>query len=388
VQHSRSISRNLALVGGVAAALFAASPALAVGGLPNATPVADRVDGLYNLIFWITFIIFLGVWCAMAYILVKYRHRPGRQAIQTHGNTALEIVWTVIPALILIAIAIPTYQVLNYEDKAPNPDMTVQAIGHQWFWEYKYPDQKLDFSNQDLVIPANKVVKVLVSSVDVIHDWAVPEFGFKLDAIPGHVNEGWVYAKKPGDYDGYCMQLCGALHAKMLTHVKALPEAEYVTWLHDQQKAAGVPETPAFGVVAQPPSTTGVSAETTPSKVAAAPAKPALTSPAALKAQGEKVYGANCASCHQANGQGLPGTFPPLAGSEYTNGAADKHIQTVLKGLNGSITVLGKPYNGAMPPWAQLTDDDLAAVITYERTSWGNHGSVVTSDQVKAQRGK
>lgn len=232
------------LLGLLAGVVLPAAPALAVAGVANVTPIAERVSSLYDLIFWITFTIFVGVWLALAYVLIRFRHKPGREVKQIHGNTAIEIVWTVLPVVALIVIAIPTYQTLRYMQNTPPSDLTVQVIGHQWFWEYQYPDEHLTLNNADLVIPANRIVKVLVQSVDVVHSWAVPEFGFKLDAIPGHINEGWVYAKHPGVFDGYCMQLCGTLHARMLTRVRVLEPAAFEQWLRAQRAGKQANATP------------------------------------------------------------------------------------------------------------------------------------------------
>lgn len=233
------------------ASVLPALPAFAVGGIPNATPIADRVDSLYNLIFWITFVIFVGVWGAMAYVLVRYRFRPGREARQFHGHTGLEIIWTVLPTLALIAISIPTYKTIRYVENAPKPDLTVQIIGHQWYWEFKYPDNNLTVSNADLVLPANRVVKILVSSADVVHNWGVADFGYSLDAIPGHINEGWIYVKGPGEHQAFCRQLCGTLHAKMISTVKVVPDAEFASWVQSKggtytpgQKSAGLAPRP------------------------------------------------------------------------------------------------------------------------------------------------
>lgn len=366
------LPRNLVAGVSALAAMLAALPAHAVGGVVNATPIADRVDGVYNLIFWITTVIFIGVWAAMAFVLVKFRAREGGKAQQIHGNTALEIVWTVIPAIILIAIAIPTYKTMKYVENAPKPDLTIQVVGHQWFWEYKYPDNKVVVSNADLVLPANKVVKVLVSSADVVHNWGVSPLGFSMDAIPGHINEGWFYVKAPGEYEGFCRQLCGTLHAKMTTKVVALPDAEWQAWV--KEKGGVIPATYdlAEGEAAAAPAAAAPAEE----KVAAAP----------KAVDGAAVYQANCASCHQATGEGMPGVFPPLAGAEIPNGDATEHINTVLKGKSGPITVKGQQYNGAMPPFSQLSDDEIAAVVSYERTTWGNKGGAVTPAQVKALR--
>ncbi|HEY9856485.1 MAG TPA: cytochrome c oxidase subunit II [Stenomitos sp.] len=363
--------RNLFAAALALAGALTATPAFAVAGMPNATPIADRVDGLYNLIFWITFVIFVGVWAAMAYVLIRYRYRPGREAKQFHGHTGLEIIWTVLPTLALIAISIPTYKTIRYVDNAPKPDLTVQVVGHQWFWEFKYPDNHVDVSNADLVLPANRVVKLLVSSADVVHNFGVTDFGFSMDAIPGHINEGWVYLKAPGEHQLFCRQLCGTLHAKMMAKVKVVPDAEFASWVQSK----GGTYTPGEK-----------SAQAAPQANAAEQAAPKQVAAAPKKADGAALYSANCASCHQATGEGMAGTFPPLAGSEIPNGPAAEHIKIVLHGKSGPLTVKGQQYNGAMPPFPQLSDEEIAAILTYERTSWGNKGGAVTPEQVKALR--
>ena len=373
--------------------LAMAHPAWAVGGLNNATPIADNVDGIYNLIFWITLVIFVGVWAAMAYVLIRYRYRPGREAAQFHGSTSLEIIWTVLPTIALIVVAIPTYKSIRYLENVPNPDLTVEVIGHQFAWDYKYSDLGVSLYGSPwmetegkvnkgdvLIVPARKVVKVLISSKDVVHDWAVPEFGFKLDAIPGHVNQGWFFAKDVGSYQGYCMQLCGMSHAKMLTEVKAVTDAEFEQFI--VSKGGKLAPAGSGAAVAK-----ASSAEVQVSEAPAPVAEPVLATEADLVKRGADVYQANCASCHQATGEGIPGAFPPLKGSEYTTqGDGSEHVKIVIKGLQGPIKVAGKDYNGVMPAFPQLSDNDLAAVVTYERRSWGNQGAVVSPDMVKKLR--
>jgi len=376
--------------------LALAHPAWAVGGLNNATPIADNVDGIYNIIYWITLVIFVGVWGAMAYVLIRYRYRPDRQAAQFHGSTALEVVWTIIPTIALIVVAIPTYKSIRYLENVPKPDLTVEVVGHQFAWDYKYSDLGVSLygapwieaggqvnKGDVLVVPARKVVKVLISSKDVVHDWAVPEFGFKLDAIPGHVNQGWFFAKEEGSYQGYCMQLCGMSHAKMLTEVRAVSDAEFEEFIKSKGGKLAPEGSAARAEEAAPAAAVEAAAEV-PNQVAA---KPSLTSEADLVKHGAEVYQANCASCHQATGEGIAGAFPPLKGSEYTTqGDGSEHVKIVLKGLQGPIKVAGKDYNGVMPAFPQLSDEDIASVVTYERRSWGNQGSVVKPDMVKKLR--
>lgn len=341
---------------GLLGLLIAAAPAWAVGPLPNATPIAERVHDLYQLIFWITLAIFLGVWGVLAIALWRFRHRPDRVPEQVHGNLWLEVVWTVLPAIALIVIAVPTYQTMRFVEEPPTPDLRLEVIGHQWYWEYRFPDLGLTFMNAPLVLPARKAVHVVASSADVVHSWSVPDFGFKLDTIPGHVNSAWIFAKAPGVHQGYCAQLCGTLHAQMLTQVHVVEPADFDAWVVRARSGQLAP--------------------------------PGAAAAAAPVPRGQAAYLARCAACHQANGQGVPGAFPPIAGAELPNGPAAEHIRMVLEGRTGPLTVKGQLYNGVMPPFASLSDAELADLISYERTAWGNRGTPVTPADVRAQRGK
>lgn len=319
------------------------------------TPIASEVNGVYNLILWITGGLFVGVWAALGYALWKFRYRKDRQVNDFHSNLTLEVVWTVIPVILLIIISVPAFRVLQFTEYAPKDiSETVEVIGHQFFWEFRYPDSGVKIANQPMRLPVGQNIRLLVTSDDVIHNFSVPDFGFKQDAIPGRVNERWVRVDKPGTYDGYCAQLCGALHANMLFKVEALEPEAYAAWKAENVKAA------------------------------AAPAK--ALSMEDLMAAGEKLYGSNCASCHQANGQGLPGVFPPIAGSDWIKGDKNEHIDVMLNGLRGEITVNGQKYNGVMPGFAHLSDQDLAAIATYERNAWGNSAGMITPDEIKARR--
>jgi cytochrome c oxidase subunit 2 len=319
------------------------------------TPIATEVNGVYNLILWITGILFVGIWTALGIALWKFRYRKDRAVNDFHGNLAIEVIWTVIPVILLIIISVPAFRVLQFTEYAPQDvSETVEVIGHQFFWEYRYPDAGITIANQPMRLPVGQNVRLLVTSDDVIHSFSVPAFGFKQDAIPGRVNERWVRVDKAGTYEGYCAQLCGALHAKMLLTVEALEPAAYAAWKAQNTQAAAV-------------STAPVTKES-------------------LTADGEKLYASNCASCHQPNGQGLSGVFPPLVGSERVTGDKNAHIDLMLNGLRGPIIVDGKTYNGVMPGFGHLKDHDLAAIATYERNAWGNDAGMVSPDEVKARR--
>lgn len=340
-----------ALVWGLMASTAMANPMDAA-----VTPIATEVNGVYNLILWITGGLFVGVWAALGYTLWKFRYRKDRVVNDFHGNLTLEVVWTIIPVILLIIISVPAFRVLQFTEYAPKDiDETIEVIGHQFFWEFRYPESGITIANQPLRVPVGKNIRLLVTSDDVIHNFSVPAFGFKQDAIPGRVNDRWVRVDKPGTYDGYCAQLCGALHANMLFKVEALEPEAYAAWKEENAKAAAAPTGP-------------VTKEQ-------------------LMAAGEKLYASNCASCHQANGQGLPGVFPPIAGSDWFN-VNDKnaHIDVMLNGLRGEITVNGQKYNGVMPGFGHLSDLDLAAIATYERNAWGNDHGIITPEEVKALR--
>jgi cytochrome c oxidase subunit 2 len=307
----------------------------------------------------------------MIYTMVKFRKRPGenRQPTNFNHHTGLEIIWTIVPAAILIGIAVPTYKVIAFHESIPqDPDgLNVDVIGHQWYWEYRLPDHKVQIMANDglktpLVVPVNKVIRLNLTAEDVIHSWFVPSFGFKIDTVPGRINQAWFKVEKPGTYYGQCAELCGTMHAKMFITVKAVSDAEWETWRKEQPEAD----------------------LTQGDKQAAADAPVDMDT---LMAEGKKVYDTRCASCHQPNGEGIPGAFPPIAGAEQVTGSAEEHAKIVLHGMNGAITVKGQSYNGVMPAWKDvLNDREIAAVLTYERNSWGNKAGLVTPDEVAKLR--
>jgi cytochrome c oxidase subunit 2 len=345
---------------------------------PPVTPIATQIFDLHTYIMWICVAIFVGVFSVMFYSIFAHRKSKGHQAVQFHENTLVEIVWTVIPFLILLFMAFPaTKTVLAMKDTSV-PDMTVKVTGFQWKWHYDYLDHGFSYMSnlatpaaqihnqegrgehylldvdQPMVVPVGKKVRLLVTAGDVIHSWWVPAFGVKQDAIPGFVRDTWFLAEKTGIYRGQCAELCGKEHGFMPIVVEVKSPDDYAKWLDEQKK-----------------------------KVAASGDDPnKVWDLKDLVARGEKVYAANCVACHQATGKGVPGAFPALDGSSVVNGPKDSQIRTVLNG----VVKDGKPT--AMVAWKNtLSDTDIAAVITYTRNSWGNHtNEAIQPAEVKADR--
>jgi len=364
-----------ALLGG--GLLTAADSALAEYGLnitPGATEVSREVYDLHMLIFWICVWIGVVVFGVMFYSMLRHRKSQGAVAAHFHESTAVEIVWTVVPFVILIAMAIPATQTLLKMEDVSNSDVTIKITGFQWKWRYDYMDQNIGFFSalstprdqienkaekgehyllevdRPLVVPVGKKVRFLITANDVIHAWWVPAIAIKKDAIPGFINEVWTRIDKPGIYRGQCAELCGKDHGFMPIVVEAKSEADYESWLTEQKAIA-------------------LASAEDPNKV---------WTKDELMAKGETVYGTNCVACHQATGEGIPGTFPALKGSKIATGPVDAHLNIVLH---------GKPATAMAAFGPQLTDSELAAVITYERNAWDNNtGDIVQPSQVKAAR--
>ncbi|RKJ96575.1 cytochrome c oxidase subunit II [Alicycliphilus denitrificans] len=346
---------------------------------PPVTKIAEAQHDLHWMLLIICTVIFIGVFGVMFYSIWHHRKSRGAKAANFHESTTIEVAWTVIPFLIVIAMAAPATKVIVAQKDTTNSDLTIKVTGYQWKWGYDYLNGEgqgigflstLDSSQRalssagtpegdnyllkvdnPLVVPVNKKVRIITTANDVIHSWMVPSFGVKQDAIPGFVRDTWFRAEKPGDYYGQCVELCGKEHAYMPIHVKVLSQAEYTAWVAAEQKKAAAKLDD-------------------PNKVWALPD---------LEARGAKVYAANCAACHQANGKGA-GPIKPLDGSAIVKGADHaRQIQIVLKGA----------ANGAMPAWAALSDTDLAAVVTYTKNAWSNKtGQLVQPAEIVAQRGK
>ena len=363
-------------------AVLASGPVLADYALNMTTGATDTSASVYSLhmtILGICVVIGIVVFGAMIYSIINHRKSKGAVAAQFHESTAAELAWTIVPIIILVSMAVPATRTLLAMEDTSNADMTIKVTGIQWKWKYDYLDDKISFVSslaakhnearqlgsgidvttvdnylldvdEPVVIPVGKKVRFLLTAADVIHAWWVPSLGWKKDAIPGYINEAWAKVEKPGIYRGQCAELCGKDHGFMPIVVKAVPEEEYVKWVAAKQGAA---------------------------LEAAASADREWTKDE-LVSRGAEVYAANCAACHQATGQGVPGAFPALAGSQIANGPdAAPHLDIVMHGKPGT----------AMAAYANLLNDaDIAAVITYERNSWGNDAGVVQPAAVKAAR--
>jgi cytochrome c oxidase subunit II len=378
----------------LASLLLALSPAAyAVQDLPGGPAVrqlnlhtaATRIAVEQGWLHWFMLItctvIFLLVFSVMFYSIWKHRKSVGHPAANFHESVTVEVVWTIIPFLIVIGMALPATKVLVASKDTSNADLTIKATGYQWKWGYDYlkgegegvsflstldpthremsnegakdvPDDYLLKVDNPLVVPVNKKVRIITTANDVIHSWGVPAFGVKQDAIPGFVRDTWFRSEKTGDFYGQCYELCGKEHAYMPIHVKVLSAAEYTTWVAGQQKKMAAKADD-------------------PNKVWALPD---------LEARGEKVYAGTCAACHQPNGKGA-GPILPLDGSPIVNNAdKNKQIQVVLNGRTSAT--------GQMPAWkGTLSDTDIAAVITFTKNHWSNHtGQLVQPAEVLAQR--
>jgi cytochrome c oxidase subunit II len=350
----------------------------------GATRIAVEQSWLHWFMLITCLAIFVLVFGVMFYSIWKHRRSRGHQPASFHESVTVEVIWTVIPFLIVIGMALPATKVVVAQKDTSNSDLTIKATGYQWKWGYDYlkgegegvsflstldtaqrelsnegggtgelPDNYLLKVDNPLVVPVNKKVRIITTANDVIHSWGVPALGVKQDAIPGFVRDTWFRSEKVGDFYGQCYELCGKEHAYMPIHVKVLSQADYTAWVQDQQKK--------MAAKADDPNKVWVLAD--------------------LEKRGEKVYAANCAACHQPNGKGM-GPVKPLDGSAVVLDAdKSKQIQVVL---NGRTTPTGQ-----MPSWKQLSDTDIAAVITYTKNNWSNKtGQVVQPAEVVAQRGK
>lgn len=342
-----------------------------------ATKAAQTVIDLHNLMMIIIVVIFIGVFAVMFYSVFKHRKSRGHQAAQFHDNTMVEIAWTVVPLLILVAMAWPaTKALLNMRDTS-QADITIKATGYQWKWGYDYlkgEGEGIKFMSltttpadqirgtaakggnyllevdHHVVVPVGKKIRMLTTATDVIHSWWVPALAVKQDAIPGYVRDTWFKAEKEGIFRGQCAELCGKDHAFMPIVVEVVSAEKYSQWVGEQKK-----------------------------QMAAAADEGGKTySLNELMSRGEKVYAANCVACHQANGKGLPPAFPALDGSKLAMGPKQVHIAIVLN---------GKPNTAMAAFGGQLGDGDIAAVVTYERNAWGNKtGDVVQPADIKTAR--
>jgi cytochrome c oxidase subunit II len=372
-----------------AGALLATHAALAVKDLPGG-PAVNQLDlhppvtqiaadqrYLHNFMMILCTVIFVLVFGVMFYSIYKHRRSKGAKAANFHESIKVEIAWTVVPFIIVIFMALPATKTVVAMKDTSSADLTIKATGVQWKWGYEYlkgegegiaflstldteqrkmsnagkpsGDDYLLKVDNPLVVPVDQKIRIITTASDVIHAFMVPSFGIKQDAIPGFVRDTWFRATKTGDYYGQCAELCGKEHAYMPIHVKVLAKADYTAWVDAQKKK--------LAASADDPNKTWAVQE--------------------LVARGEKVYAANCSVCHQPTGKGL-GPFKPLDGSALVLDAdKGKQIAAVLNGLK----------DGAMPAWKQLSDTEIAAVITYTKNSWSNKtGQAVQPADVLAAR--
>lgn len=338
------------------------------------SPISHDVYELHMTIFWICVAIGAIVFGAMIYSMIYHRKSRGAVPAKFHSHPWLEITWTLIPALILVLMAIPATKVLLNMNNYEQEELTIKITGYQWKWHYEYLENGISFfsnlstpSDQlqnkapkgefylrevdhPIVVPIHKKIRFLITSNDVNHAWWVPDLAIKRDAISGFMNEAWTIIDKPGTYRGQCAELCGINHAFMPIVVVAVTDQGFKDWVAQQKGQA--------------------------SKGAAEANKEWTMQE--LMQRGEQVYARICAACHQPGGTGLPPTFPALKGSAKTTGPIATHIETVFNGVAGTAMQAFK---------LQLSDVELAAVITYERNAWGNNtGKLVQPFQIKALR--
>ena len=344
---------------------------------PAVTRIASDVHSLHEYVMIVVTVIFVGVFGFMFYSVFAHRKDKNHKAATWHENTLVEVLWTVIPLVILVVIAWPATRVVIAQKDTSNPDITIKVTGYQWKWGYDYlrgEGEGISFTamlatprdqiegraprganyllevDNELVVPMGKKVRMLTTAADVIHSWWIPAFGAKQDAIPGFIRDIHFRAEKTGVYRGQCVELCGKEHGFMPIVVRVVTPQEYTQWVGERKQA--------IAAAADDPNKAWSLDE--------------------LKARGEKVYAANCLACHQATGKGTPPAFPPLDGSKVVTGPMAAQMDVVINGRqNTSMAAFGK----------QLSDVELAAVITFTRNNWGNKtGDLVQPADVKAAR--
>ena len=354
----RNLNKNIFLLIVMVAAPFINADWFALNMTRGITEISNEVFELHMLIFWICVAIGVAVFSVMFYSMWAHTKKKNPVPAKFHESHKLEIAWTIIPFLILIAMAVPASKTLVkiYDDEAG--DINIQVTGYQWKWQYRYLEDDVSFfSNlstdldeiynlvpkgenylqevdEMVVIPAGKKVRFLITANDVIHSWWMPAFAIKQDAIPGFVNTAWTVVDKPGIYRGKCTELCGKNHGFMPIVVKVVEQEEYDLWVDNKKQEA--------------------------IKLAELTTKDWSTGE--LMERGQTVYEVNCVACHQTAGQGINGIFPALAGSDIALNDKDRHIEILMEGVQGA----------AMNSFDYLSEVELAAVITYTRQAWGN----------------
>jgi len=338
------------------------------------TFISQKVFDLHMLIFWICVVACVAVFIVLIYSIFTHRKSKGAVPATFHESTTVEIIWTTIPFLVLVAMAVPATTTLLALEDTRDADMSIQVTAYQWKWKYDYLDEDISFFSvlttpreqiegdaekgenylqevdNPIVVPINKKIRFLITSNDVIHSWWVPDLGWKQDAVPGFINDAWTELTEPGTYRGKCAELCGKDHGFMPIVLIAKTEEDYAAWVAEQKGAAA----------------------------AAADAATQTLTMDELMARGEAAYNKTCAACHQANGQGIPGVFPAIAGSAIATGDVAGHLDIVVNGKAGTaMQAFGE----------QLGTVDLAAVITYQRNAFGNDtGDMVQPADVAAAK--
>lgn len=372
--HKLNVCRMIAMLGALMSVhwVWAGADPWQMNMYKGVTPISKDIYDLHMTAMLICGVIGLVVFGVMFYSLIYHRKSKGHTPASFHENTRLEIIWSIIPFLILVGLAIPATRVLMRMDDSTDSDVTIKVVGYQWKWQYQYLDQGISYFSslatpyhqiqnrqakgpwyllevdRPLVVPVHKKIRFLVTSNDVIHSWWVPELGVKRDAIPGFMHEAWARIEKPGVYRGQCAELCGINHGFMPIVVQAVSEEEFAQWVSQQTKV----EDSYAATVNEPKAQT-------------------VMTRAELMHRGKDQYNLICAACHQVNGKGIPPLYPALKGSSIAVGKPiSRHIELILKGIPGS----------AMQPYGdQLTDEDVAAIVTYERNAWGNN----TDDEIQ-----
>jgi cytochrome c oxidase subunit II len=341
---------------------------------PGVTSFSQGAYDIHTMVMWICVGIGIIVFGAMIYSIIMHRKSRGAVAAKFDDNLTVELIWTIVPFIILAFMAVPATKVLLAMEDNSNSDMSIKVTGYQWKWHYDYLGEDISFFSNlttpieeiqnkatknnnyllevdnAVVVPVNKKIRLLLTGNDVIHSWWVPAFAVKQDAIPGYINEAWFKTDKVGTYRGQCAELCGTNHGFMPIVVKVVSEADYATWVAGQKQQA----------------------------VAAAESATKTWTKDELMEHGKTVYTTTCVACHQASGEGIPNVFPALKGSAIATGDVAKHIDIVLHGKTGTAMQAFGP---------QLNDSDLAALITYERNAWGNDtGDLVQPADIKAAR--
>ncbi|NHZ97695.1 cytochrome c oxidase subunit II [Massilia sp. CCM 8734] len=352
------------------------------------TKIASEINDLHTWMMVVCMVIFVAVFGVMFYSVFKHRRSLGHKPATFHESTAVEIAWTVVPFLIVIVMALPATKTVVAMKDTSNADITIKATGMQWKWGYDYlkgEGEGISFLSSlstprsqvgepgiaptaprgvnylmevdnEIYVPVNKKIRIVLTANDVIHAWMIPAFGVKQDAIPGFVRDTWFKAEQIGVYRGQCAELCGKEHAFMPIVVNVVSDADYSKWVAGEKKK--------MAALADDPSKVWTIDE--------------------LKIKGEKVYATNCVVCHQANGKGVPNAFAALDGSAIVTGPKADQVNILLHGQKS-----GK-FPTEMPAWKQLSDSDIAAVITYTRNNWSNKAAenIVQPAEVLAARNK